>query len=419
MTVVAERTFHRPSAAPRLTTRSAAQGFAGLNGARAIAAYLVIATHVGFQTGRSLTDAPTAPFLARMEYGVTIFFLLSGFLLSRRFLTDSTKALSGPELKTFWWRRALRILPAYWVTIVIVLGVLSARHADGGDWASYLTLSQTYDHHTVDPSLSQTWTLSVELMFYIALPLLVLASRLVPARRQTRHLAMLVVMVAVALVGNLLAHRGTGRLNPQLEWMPLYLDWFALGILLASAHVDRESPAAWQRTVLRWAQSPGTCWVIGVLLFWFSTLPLCGPRDLTTATTWQWTIKHYLYGGSAFFLLLPLTLGAATWPDRLLGGRTMTVLGEISYGVYLWHLPLLVALQQRWFGFTIFNGHFWTLFVTTVAASTAVAAVSWYGFERPLLRRFSTSSRRSRSSPHRADQAQRHQAEHLGPRPAG
>jgi peptidoglycan/LPS O-acetylase OafA/YrhL len=123
---------------------------------------------------------------------------------------------------------------------------------------------------------------------------------------------------------------------------------------------------------------------------------------------------HVLAGLSAFFFLLPLTQGGSPWTQSLLGNPTMVWLGEISYGVYLWHLALLVAIA-RWFGWAPFSGHFFVLFLLTAASATVAATASWYLMERPLLRRFSSSWRR----PARLDQApnqddaDRHEAEQL------
>jgi peptidoglycan/LPS O-acetylase OafA/YrhL len=341
-----------------------------------------------------LGNQPFAGLLARLEFGVTIFFLLSGFLLSRPFLLSQAEHRPHPQLRTFWWRRALRILPAYWLAIIATLSFLSTRHSTAGDWVSYLTLTQTYNHHSVNPYLSQMWTLVVEVSFYAALPLLMAASRRLPGKPQSRTASLIVVMMAGALTSNLLVHQLDNGYAPTLLWLPLYLDWFALGIALASISVHVRAPARWQQRPIEWAQSPGTCWVVGALLLWLATLPLGGPRDLSPATTWEWTLKHLLYGASAFFLLLPLVLGRAQWPDRLLGNRVMRWLGEISYGVYLWHLGLLLSLQ-RWLGWPLFQGHFAGLYVLTALAATAAASVSWYVLERPLLRRFSTSWHRT------------------------
>lgn len=367
-----------------------------LSGARAVAAYAVIATHVGFNTGRALDNQPLSWLLARLDFGVTLFFLLSGFLLSRQFLADHS-SLTWPTLRTFWRRRFLRILPAYWLAVAVILPCLSFVRVSPGQWVSYLLMIQTYDHQAHDPSLSQMWTLSVELSFYLALPLLLAIGHRLPLPRRHRMTGLVVLMLAFGLAAELVVHALVGGETDALLWLPPYLDWFALGIGLAVLSIDAGDPVGWQRAPLRWARSAGTCWAVGLMLLWFTTLPLAGPRDLSPATTWEWTLKHLLYGASAFFLLLPLVAGDAGWTERALGNRVMRWLGEISYGVYLWHLALLIALQ-RWVGWPVFGGHFALLYLLTAAAATLVAAASWHLVERPLLRRFSVSWRRAPAS---------------------
>jgi peptidoglycan/LPS O-acetylase OafA/YrhL len=391
--------------------------YAALNGARAIAAYLVVATHAGFESGLSLSSSPWAPFLARANFGVTIFFLLSGFLLSRRFLLDDS-TLTAHGLSGFWRRRAVRIFPAYWLAIIGALALLTVRHTTGQHWAYYLLLIHPYVAMPIDPTLSQMWTLAVEVSFYAILPLLFWLSRRFGSDRRAQSTWLIVSMSVAALAANLVVHRVAGDGNRAVLWMPLYLDWFALGIALAALTVYQDDPARWHVAPLRWAQSTATCWAVGGLLFWISTLPVGGPRSLVPATTWEWSIRHYLFAGSAFFLLLPLVVGHERWPERLLGNRVMTWLGEVSYGVYLWQLGLLLALE-RWLGYQVFSGHFLELFVLTCLLVTAVAAASWHLVERPLLRRFSQSWRPRRRETVAQDDGNGEQAERLHADTAG
>jgi len=361
-----------------------------LDGLRAVAAYGVIATHVGFQSGRALDNGPFAPLLARLDFGVTLFFLLSGFLLFRPFAAAAIDDAPAPHLGSFWWRRALRIAPAYWVVVAVTLGLLTTRPSSGADRWSYLLLIQTYDSHNVDSSLVQMWTLAVEISFYAILPILSSLGRRVFAHvpAVSGQLSLVASMAFAALAANVTAHVVSGDLSSQLLWLPSYLDWFGLGMLLAIASCLPVDYARWRGVLGSLADAPGTCWTGGVLLFWLATLPLGGPRNLLPATGWEWTSKHYLYGGAAFLFLLPVVLGSSQWMRRLLGNPVISWLGSISYGVYLWHLALLIAIQ-RWMGWRIFGGHFFALYLLTAMASTVAAAASWYLLERPLLRRFS------------------------------
>jgi peptidoglycan/LPS O-acetylase OafA/YrhL len=321
--------------------------------------------------------------------------------------------LRGAGLRDFWRRRAVRILPAYWLAIIGALTVLTTLHTSPLHWASYLLLVQGYSRMPIDNTLSQMWTLAVEISFYAILPLLFRISGRFGSDRRRQGVGLVIGMTLAAIIGNVTVHGVSGHSSIALLWMPLYLDWFALGIVLALLVVHENRPARWQLAPLRWAQSTVTCWVVGGLLFWLSTLPLGVPRSLAPATAWQWTLQHELFGAAAFFLLLPLVVGHERWTDRLLGNRVATWFGEISYGVYLWHLGLLLAIQ-RWLGFAPFSGHFVELYLVTAASATVVAALSWHLVERPLLQRFSRSWRRPTGSERpRQDDADRHEAQPL------
>lgn len=374
--------------------RSAREHFDALDGMRALAAYGVVATHTAFASGRVVSSSPWAPFLARLDFGVTLFFLLSGFLLYRPFASAAMTGRPAPDLGRFYLRRAARILPPYWVAVVVTLAVISDRPAVAGDWASYLTLTQTYNDHNVDPSLTQMWTLAVEISFYAILPLLAWfarGSRSGNPQAARRQLTLIGVLVAIAVAADIVGHRAPDGLR-SLLWLPANLDWFAAGMFLA---VVSALPAAAPGSAVgragvikirlrEFAMAPGTCWLIGMLLFWLATLPLGGPRDLTPPSAWEWTIKHWLYSFAAFALLMPLVLGDGGVIGRLLSTSPMKLLGELSYGVYLWHLGLLLAIQRA-LGQRTFGGHFWQLYLLTAVSATVVAGLSWFGFERRLM----------------------------------
>ena len=403
------------SSSPEHTGR--ATHLSALDGVRAVAAFGVIATHAGFNSGRSLDDGPFAPFLARLDFGVTLFFLLSGFLLYQPFAAAAVRRTTEPDIRAFWWRRALRVFPAYWVAVAVTLALLSTRTATPGDWLNYLLMTQTYDGHNVDPSLTQMWTLAVEISFYALLPVIVRASRRLPRARTTTdavrtQVGLLAALAVTALAANITTHLLSGDASAGLLWLPVYLDWFALGMALALLVQVPEHRLGRARVLREYAAAPATCWVIGGLLFWLATLPVAGPRNLLPTSMWEWTIKHYLYGAAAFCFLLPLVAGATTRASRVLGSRPARWLGVRSYGIYLWHLPILLVVQRA-AGWRTFDGHFVGLFVITAVVSTVVAALSWRVLERPLLRRWSSRWRpgQKRGS---ADGGEREQAQHLG-----
>src|SRR3954471_10836988 len=82
-----------------------------LDGLRLLAATAVVITHTGFATGHYTSDA-FGGLLARLEIGVPVFFVLSGFLLTRPYVLAGVHGIAGPRTRAYLWRRTLRILPA-------------------------------------------------------------------------------------------------------------------------------------------------------------------------------------------------------------------------------------------------------------------------------------------------------------------
>jgi peptidoglycan/LPS O-acetylase OafA/YrhL len=378
--------------------------FDGLDGMRAVAAYSIMVTHVGFASGRSIGVHPIAPWLSRLDAAVPVFFLLSGFLLYRPFVVQALRG-RRPSVARFYWRRALRVLPAYWLAVAVTLGLLSTRPASPADWLSYLSLTEVYDGHDLDSSLSHMWTLAVEVTFYLVLPLLATSLRL--GRRSADRMVacqfgMLAAVIAASIGWQILAMQVPALgYTATAKWLPGTLDYFAGGMLLAVCSAAPAGCAALGRlreVLGQWAGSPGLCWAVAGALYWLVSLPLGGPLDPAVPDTWQHLTKHVLEGVVVLFLLLPLTLGRSGLLDRLLGNPVARFAGQISYGVYLWHVPMLVLIQRK-LGIPIFQGHFWKLLLLTAVCSTVLATLSWLFFERPLLRRFSTPGWRSPVAP--------------------
>jgi peptidoglycan/LPS O-acetylase OafA/YrhL len=368
--------------------------FPGLDALRGVAALAIIWTHTGFASGRSLDNDLLAAAIGRFDFGVAIFFMLSGFLLYRPTALHTLAGAPRPRTLLFWWRRAARIFPALWLSVTVVLAVITQRSVTSSDWWHYLLLVQVYDHHETDPNLSQLWTLSVEVAFYAALPLLAAlvirhASRrgMDPRRAVHAHLFLVAALAVCALAFNIFQARVLDH-TQALLWAPCYLDWFAAGMALAVVSaVPQESPMlrTTRQVLQEWASAPVTCWVVAAVLWLFTATQLGTPRTVVLPTFWQWTVQHYLFLAAAFLVMLPLVLGSRRSVPRTVVGRAGVVLGSLSYSVYLWHLPLLLLIQRelRW---RPFGGHFYLLTVLTTAASLAVAALSWLLVERPILR---------------------------------
>lgn len=378
--------------------------FPVLDALRAVGALGVLTTHVGFYAG-VYGHGTWGAFLSRLDVGVALFFVLSGFLLSRPYLARAAVGLPRPATGRYLRKRFWRIAPVYAIAVVAGLALLE-ENADLGprDWAVTLSMASTFVDPQLPAGLSQMWSLGVEVTFYLVLPLLMLA---VTGRRRTlgpaRVVALLVAMVAVSVWWHLdgaAAASGLGDGQP-LQWLPGYLAWFGAGIGLALAHVlvqragtpsahhDRATRLA--AAVLRLGREPGVCWAAVAGLMLVATTPLAGPVLLAPATPAQSLFKSLLYAVVGGLVVLSgIGAGdAAARADgpfaRVLSAPLARHLGFTSYSLFCVHLLLLDLIAPA-LGFGLFQGHFWTLWALTVVASVAVADIAYRFVERPAMR---------------------------------
>lgn len=371
-----------------------------LDGYRAMAAFMVLTTHVAFNTGEILTPV-LGPVLGRMDFGVTLFFLLSGFLLYRPWARAAMVDRDGPALGGYTLRRAVRILPAYWVMVVFTLLLLpEIQPVRWEAWPVHLGMLHIYIPGFTLEGLTQTWSLATEVAFYALLPLIAwLAGRRGRGRPDASaryQLSVLIGAMVLALAFTILRVSGVlGTSTITGYWLPGFLDWFALGMAAAVLQVrlGLPHPPAWMLSVRQVARATGWCLLVAAGLAAIATTPLAGPLTFDPAEPNSLVIKHVLYGVIAAFLLLPGFLGIGdsadpevqrSWWGRLLASPVVVYLGTISYGVFLWHLVLLRLIQEG-LGFQVFTGGFWIVWPLVVLASIAVATASWLILEKPLL----------------------------------
>lgn len=373
--------------------------FPALDSVRGFAATAVLTTHVAFATGATLTGAVGAV-LARLDYGVAIFFLLSGFLLVRPWLLDDAGLGRPVAVRTYLRRRMFRILPLYWVVMLVAfLAIPANRESPPSEWITNALLLQIYPGGDLPDGLTQAWSLATEMSFYLVLPALAwLLSRVATGSSGSRpwrpgRALVLLGLLAVLAWGFQLAVRWPGSPIPEQAgyWLPYHLDWFAFGMTLAVLEVagrcgllPRLTSAA--RSVAGYL---GTCWSVGVLAFLLAATPLAGPRGFETVPDpWGSLAKSALYGLSAFFILLPLVMlpVGQTRGRRLLQTRPLRWLGDISYGIFLWHLLVLEAVMVV-SGIPEFSGGFVPVWIATWTITVAVSWVSYRLVERPAQRR--------------------------------
>ncbi len=356
--------------------------YAALDGLRAVAALAVAVTHVAFWTGNYTGDA-LGRMMARGDVAVALFFVLSGFVLSLPMFRAAAQGRPQPPVLPYLGRRAVRILPAYWIAVTLALLFLPGNRLAGpGDWATLLGLAQIYGTGWSYDGLVHTWSLCTEVAFYVALPLLVRqlltlnGSRWRPGR-------VLAVLGALGLAGfGWIAWLAgdTAVVGPLNLWLPGFLPWFGAGMALAVLVV---SPG-FGGVVRELGASAPTCWAAAAVLFWIACTPLAGPLALERPTVGEAVAKHLLYLGVGVLTVAPLVLGRGGGPVRaLLESRPVTWLGEISYGLFLFHMIVLVG-SYGVSGRVPFTGGMLPVLTVTLLGGTVLAVASHRLVERPL-----------------------------------
>jgi len=380
--------------------------FGALDGLRAIGALAVLSTHVGFESGDALRGPFTGP-LARLDAGVAIFFAISGFLLYRPHLVAMVEARPRPETRTYFWHRALRILPALWIATVLAAFLLPHDRQVGlGLYLRHAALIHIYfDNHQV-AGLTQMWSLATEGAFYVLLPLLAwLLTR--PGFSSRRDVCRQLVVLGVFVVAGpvWMAVTATHGHPTSGLWLPGYLGWFGTGMALAVWQVARSEGLIPDGFLGKLADNPGTVWAGALAVFALATSPLAGPYDLSPSSAGQAATKNLLYAVLAMLIVFPAVACVNESGEpvavRILGGRVGHFLGDISYGVFAYHV-IVLGVVERLTGQVEFTGRFATLFWLTLSLSVIVATLSYRLVERPIMRR-GRRDRRFDVSPSPAD----------------
>ncbi len=377
---------------PAVRQSGAPLRFPALDAVRGMAALAVVGFHAYKDVaGRPLLDTPIGTLFLALDWGVPVFFVLSGFLLYRPFAAAAAGGTARPASMAFLLRRAVRILPAYW----LVLAVYASLAAPGQLWSvegllRFGLLQQAYQHATVYHILATAWTLSVEVSFYVALPLLaaVLARAAGPQPGLARHLAslaglvMLMIGVARLVVAPLESRIGEDPAMAGFSLPGAFLP-FATGMAIAIVHVHRRElrglprrlRAVWLgglRSDRVWLAGAGLLLVVGLLVEGRNIAP------------WNSTLAITLAAGLLFVPLVFRPSGSRL--ARRLGTTPVLVgVGTLSYGIYLWHWPIQELARTHGFGVPS-NVFGWLVAACAIgAAATIPAWLSHRFLEQPLI----------------------------------
>ncbi len=370
-----------------------------IDGLRAVAAIGVLLTHSAISSGLVTTGATGFRYAQRLEVGVTIFFVISGFVLYRPFL------LARVDLPRYAWRRALRIVPAYWIALTVAALVLGRPEVWSHPVAFY-GFGQIYSQETLPGGLIQAWTLDIEVTFYVFLPVWAwLVSRL-SLNRQVWALAGLAAASLAWKAAFVWSGSATQVVDtPWLHSLPAYLDQFALGMGLAILSLKPRD-----------VKYPVLLWGVAAVAFWLVSVKIGIGRALFEPyDRWQYMGRHLLYAviGGSLVAAAVLATPRRGVVGRVLGNPVAAWLGLISYGLYLWHVTVLQSLEDLGFQRSLHFHPFIVVTLVTLVLTSAVSAASWYLAERPLLRFGTRPWRRPREHPAREQDRDERERGHL------
>jgi len=344
-----------------------------LTGMRAVAAVMVVGTHAAYGTGE-LTHGYVGLLYSRLEIGVPIFFVLSGFLLFEPWVKAAATGVAPPLLGRYVRRRVRRIAPAYVATVLLVFLVYQFRTVGpnpGHTWAGllrHLSLTQIYPGDYMltylHQGLTQMWSLAVEAAFYATLPLLAYLLLTVVCRRRWRPVVLLAGLAGLAGVSPawlVVLHTTDWLPNSAGMWLPAYLTCFIGGMALAvfqamgaRCHASVALPLA----------------LLGYLIV---ATPIAGAATMGPVRLWEPLIKALLYAIVATLVVAPLALGNRGWYSRVLSSRPIVWLGEISYEVFLIHVIVMEVVATSVFRWHVFTGSLPQLFVVTLLMTVPLA----------------------------------------------
>jgi peptidoglycan/LPS O-acetylase OafA/YrhL len=368
-------------------------------GLRGIAAIAIVVGHAWFFTGGfgGFTTSLPNRIVVRWDGVVAVFFMLSAFLLYRPMIAHRVGGPAAPRTADYARRRFLRLFPAYWVALTALaifpglFGVFSHNW-----WAFYsLTDFLAVDslHSVCPPSeefrcgLPQSWTLGIDLTFYVALPfiagLTALLARAVPRGWMRWELALLAILAVASLV------LGGSPFDLREEaWFRYsfvgYFYWFALGMALAVFSVVYGHVSRQPRALALIAARPALCWAGGLGVYLVTVLAFNDAPFVFAFNSSEYLMLNLLQGVGATLFFLPAAFANPNrgLPAKVLGHPFLMWTGVISYGLLLWHGTVAVVLGSL-FG----SGEgYWTVLIAEIVIAVPLAVLSYNLVERPLMK---------------------------------
>ena len=304
--------------------------------------------------------------------GVPLFFILSGWLLGAQVIPHSNVPFS---LRRFWLRRVLRIYPAVWFELAVLL-LLAGLIPGLITPAAYETLPlQVLLWINLPPVMAEPlnlvwWTLPVELSFYLILPLLGVISRAVG----WRAMLLAALLITLSWLSWIFLSANTDNLMSTLPVMDSLVGVFFTFMLGFSMNFVSVKPSVTARRAIFWS----------------------GAISLLALMQWQLTLNEVYWTGHWILVIWPpmvalsiamlvYSLREPTWEWQWLGSQGLVWLGHVSFGIYLWHFQVMRTLVLLWPELWSTPSMSLLALLISLPATLVLAAISYYCVERPLM----------------------------------
>ncbi len=340
-----------------------------LDGLRAVAVVVVLVHH--YWPHHWLLSAGFG------RFGVIVFLVMSGFLITRLLLTlraarEAGAAPARVMILRFYGRRFLRIFPLFYATIAAMLILRDPDVTRYAGWhLSYLSNVLFWRLETWPATTSHLWSLAVEEQFYLVWPMVIL---LIPRRLL---LPVILAAIATAPAARLALLLATGSHIAPLVLPVAVLDSLGIGALFAYA--SRRDRRLWEqiRRATPWVSAASLTVLVGLAAL---------PWNQRWSDALWFTTTDTLVALVVGSIVLGSATGMSNVAGRLLESAPVVYLGRISYGMYLWHLfvPLIFYKVYHRFGIEIDDGM--PLRLAWVVATFALSVVSWHLFDAPVQR---------------------------------
>ena len=370
-----------------------------LDSLRGISTILIVVYHTSFVSGYTVEHADSiGAYIDRLNIGVAIFFVLSGFLIFRPFAHSLIHGSPLPKTRNYYLKRAARILPGYWLALFVLAGLDALTIVNTSGFIRNVFIVHSFTEHNVFTGIRQAWTLVIEMSFYVVVP----AFAYVFVRQTKRRNGPVVVSTLLKALSFLFLGAYAFRLFiHQIDfwfldtahiWLPSHMDTLALGMGLA---VLVEAPAS-AKTLLKVknfiANHTGSFVVCSVFV-WLISANINMAIGLNRTEFHIDLLGHFLYGIASVLLVAPFCVDSQALLVKAVSFRLFTWLGTISYGIYLWHMAFLGGnFAEKYMPYTENDGQVLLRFLVVLPASIAIASLSYYVIERPIMRAVSKRS---------------------------